>query len=104
MLSPDKKRLKLCSEIKPQSLSKKRESVDEVLGNKRPKLVSNEDEQIRTLKRRNFIKACEQVSNKAYFDLRQRIGLLSLPTCARPNPEHYHKTVSLCSTLNIEIE
>ncbi|KAJ0179769.1 hypothetical protein K1T71_004360 [Dendrolimus kikuchii] len=96
MMSPKKKRLKLSSEADPKNLSNKRENEDnEVTSNKRLKPVLSKEEQIRALKRKNFIKACEQASNKAYFDIRKRIGLVDLPTCAKNSDEHHHKIVSI---------
>lgn len=40
---------------------------------------------IPTLKRKNFIAACEQVSYKAYYDFQSRLQMIYLPACLNAN-------------------
>ncbi|XP_023954632.2 uncharacterized protein LOC112058159 [Bicyclus anynana] len=48
---------------------------------KRIKLNSSHSSDIQTLKKKNFVKACELVSQKAYFNYAERLQLIYIPVC-----------------------
>lgn len=72
----------LCPKKSPDVLKRKgieHKSVD----TKRAKVEKEND--IISLKRKNFIAACEQVSFKRYCDIENRLQLIYSPTCLDPN-------------------
>ncbi|XP_068630398.1 uncharacterized protein [Battus philenor] len=83
-MSPQKKKAKLlCRQEGPT----KRLITEENESNlKRLKSDScNIGEDFKALKRKNFIKACEQVSYKAYHNFAKRLKLIYLPSCINGN-------------------
>ncbi|XP_041976782.1 uncharacterized protein LOC121731432 [Aricia agestis] len=81
-MSPKKKKPKLM----PVSLENKRENDTEESMNKRRKFNSSStSDNIASLKRKNFVKACEKVSCSAYLNYAERFQLISLPDCIQSN-------------------
>ncbi|VVC93515.1 unnamed protein product [Leptidea sinapis] len=74
-MSPPKKKTKVVIPIN----NKRENDCDERPRKRSKREVLTEDVQSR--RRKNFIKACEQVSYNAYFDYNKRLHLISLPTC-----------------------
>lgn len=75
-MSSPRKKLKLA---KSPSVLKRSGNEDESEDIKRLKIEKEND--IHTLKRKNFVAACEQVSYKEYCDFENRLQVIYLPTC-----------------------
>lgn len=92
-MSPIKKRRKLAS-IAQKSV--KRENEEKDTCHKRLKSELNyQEDNVHSLKKKNFIKACEQVSCEEFLNYAKRLNLIYLPICInRNNCKHDNKNVS----------
>lgn len=94
MSSPPKKQLKVA---KSPNILKRSGTERESSEIKRIKVEKEND--IRTLKRKNFVAACEQVSYKEYCDFESRLQLIYLPGCLNEK-ECCHQENSQVKILN----
>ncbi|XP_063621293.1 uncharacterized protein LOC134793601 [Cydia splendana] len=107
MSSPEKKRMKYSpnNQVHLESTN-----VTEKRTRSEVKTELERQKQLQTMKRKNFVNACEKVSCEAYLNRQKRLQILNLPACAKSECNHLkHETEQempcyATETFNIEIK
>ncbi|XP_047986026.1 uncharacterized protein LOC125226166 [Leguminivora glycinivorella] len=110
MSSPEKKRMK----YDPKKVQCESLNVTEKQQKHTRSAVKTETErqmELKTMKKKNFVIACEKVSCEAYLNRQKRLQILNWPTCAKSDCSHLLKQETIrempcyaTETFNIEIK
>lgn len=110
MSSPEKKRMKYGPKNQVQRLFVDSTNVIEKRTRSEEKSELERQKELQSMKRKNFVNACEKVSCEAYLNRQKRLQILNLPDCAKSECNHLkHGTVQempcyAAETFNIEIK